>query len=90
MRIPIARLNEFTRAAVLKYQPEGLTEEERPDWESIRDEVRDNPGPPSAWCGTASSPEVRSERYLGLQVGTRRACDRGGAGDECLYRDGLE
>ncbi len=37
------RLNEFTAAAVLGGEPEGLTEDEREDWESIRDEVRANP-----------------------------------------------
>ncbi len=48
MHVSIVRLNEFTRAAVLKYEPEGVTEEERPAWEAIRGEVRDNPG--FAYC----------------------------------------
>jgi hypothetical protein len=42
------RLNEFTAAAVLGGEPDGLTEDEREDWEAIRDEVRAEPD--VVWC----------------------------------------
>jgi hypothetical protein len=62
MHVSIVRLNEFTRAAVLKYEPEGVTEEERPAWEAIGVRCATTPASPTARCGTASWQPVRQQR----------------------------
>jgi len=46
--IDLDRLNAMTSAAVLGGEPEALTDDERPTWEAIRDQVRAEPD--VVWC----------------------------------------